>query len=111
MQAVKSINSAMMKYDRKQKSRGKWIVYATNFQAGRDNWISEAIVAQAIHEANCFTFIIEFPAQKLHKINSWVTSITWQFSYLYNTNGITVIRITQLSAYYLPTAIFVSFNL
>ena len=46
MQAVKPVNIATMKCDRKRKFRGKWIVYAT---AGRDNWIGEAIVAQAIY--------------------------------------------------------------
>ena len=41
----------MMNCNRKQKSRGKWIVCATNFEAGRDNWIGEATVAQANYEA------------------------------------------------------------
>ena len=49
MQTVKPVNIATMKYNRKRKSRGKWIVYATNFKS---NWISKAIIiVQAIHEA------------------------------------------------------------
>ena len=55
MQAVNLVYIATMKCDRKRKSRGKWIVCATNIQARRDNWISEAIVAQAIHEAMHYT--------------------------------------------------------
>ena len=51
MQAVNPTNIAKMNWDRKRKSRGKWIVCATNFKAGRDNWIGKAIVAQANHEA------------------------------------------------------------
>ena len=35
MQAVKSVNSATMKYDRKWKSRGKWILYRTNFKSSK----------------------------------------------------------------------------
>ena len=49
MQDVKPVNIGTMKCDRKWKSRGKWIIYAT------DNWIGEAIVAQAIHEAMFYT--------------------------------------------------------
>ena len=52
MQASKPVNIAAMKCDRKRKSRGKWIVYTLLIsRAGRDNWIGEAIVPQAIHEA------------------------------------------------------------
>ena len=41
MQAIKHVNIAVMKCDRKWKSRGKRIV----IRAGTDNWIGEAIVA------------------------------------------------------------------
>ena len=33
MQAVKPVNIAMTKCDKKWKSKGKWIVYATNFKS------------------------------------------------------------------------------
>ena len=32
-QAVKPVNIAVMKFDRKQESRGKWIIYTTNFKS------------------------------------------------------------------------------
>ena len=41
MQAVNPANIATTNYNRKWKSRGKLIVCATNFQAGRDSWIGE----------------------------------------------------------------------
>ena len=43
MHAVNPANIATMNCNRKCKSRGKLIVCATNFWAGRDNWIGEAI--------------------------------------------------------------------
>ena len=55
MQVVNPANIVTMNCNRKWKSRGKWIVCTTNFQAGRDNWIGEAIVAQANHEAMRYT--------------------------------------------------------
>ena len=45
MQAINPVNIATMNCNRKQKSRGKLIVCATNVLAGRDNWIGEAIAA------------------------------------------------------------------
>ena len=47
MQASNPANTEKMNCDRKQKSRGKWFGCTTNFQTGRDNWIGEAIFAQA----------------------------------------------------------------
>ena len=33
MEAIKPVNIATIKCDRKRKSRGKWIIYATNFKS------------------------------------------------------------------------------
>ena len=53
MQAANPVNIATIKCNRKRKSRGKWIILYMVLisRAGRDNWIGEAIVAQAFHEA------------------------------------------------------------
>ena len=81
MQAVKPVNSAKVKCDRIWKSRGKWIVYTTNFSVGKDNWISKSIVAQAIYEAMHY----------IHYRDSISKSSNYMCMYIASTNAILVL--------------------
>ena len=64
MQAGKPVKTTIMKCNRKRISRGKWYTLL-NARAGRDNWIGEAIVNQAIHEAMCYIHHIGIPLVSL----------------------------------------------
>ena len=54
MQAIKLVNIAMMKCDRKLNLEENGLYMLQISRAGEDNWIGEPIVAQAIHKAMCY---------------------------------------------------------